>query len=453
MIFFDKLRGMQGMWVRKRIEITPGELIRGLACCALPGPRDGVAASVARFWDARQTVVCLSVRSGFDLLLHSAGWPPGSEVIMSGLTIPDMPRIVEENGLVPVGVDIDLTHMAPDVDEIRRRITPHTRAIVVAHLLGGVCDLGPVRELASEHGLLLIEDCAQAFVGRQYQGDPQADVSMFSFGPIKTNTALSGGLVLVRDEALRLAMLRCQEQWKLQSRWTFARRIGKYGMVKMLSTRPVCGGIYRMLKMCGRNHDGIASTMARGFAGSGFFLKIRRQPSRPLLQLLDYKLGRWQDRHLERRRQHGQFLQTALGPGVCVLGSQMNRQTWWVFPILVERPDELIPRLWDAGFDASNNCSLHAMLDEQQSVACSVLRHIVFLPLHGDMPKSELTRMARIVRQAEPEWPAFVRSAKRGRDVEPQPVSAAPLPPPCDPAASAAVTSQGNVPAETPLAR
>ncbi len=397
------------MWVRKRIEISPRELLRALWFCILPGNRQQPTGEIARYWNAEDSVVCLSVRSGFDLLLHGSGWPGGSEIIMSGLTIPDMPRIVEENAMVPIGVDIDLGSMAPAVEAIERSITPRTRAIVVAHLLGGLCDLTPILELARRHGLMVIEDCAQAFSGKSYQGDLRADVSMFSFGPIKTNTALGGGLLQVRNAELRQSMLRQQDQWIQQSRFTYGRRVAKYGVVKTLSTRLICGGIYRMLRLVGRNHDGMASTMARGFAGRGFFQKIRKQPSVPLLNLLSHKLKKWQPAVIDRRRQHGEFLRNALGPEFYVPGSEMIRPTWWVFPLLVERPDDLIPRLWDAGYDASNSCSLHAVTDDPDSVASQILRHIVFLPLHTDMPKSELSRMARIIRDSAPEMPQFVQ--------------------------------------------
>lgn len=395
------------MWVRKRIEITPGELFRGLVHCALPGNRTRLIDQISQLWEQDATFVCLSVRSGFDVLLNSADWLPGTEVIMSGLTIPDMPRIVRENGMVPVGVDIDLATMGPNIEAIRRAITPRTKAIVVAHLLGGLVDLTPIHKLAKEHDLLLIEDCAQAYSNRSYKGDPHADVSMFSFGPIKTNTALSGGIFQVRRPELLQAMRGEQNSMPIQSRFSFARRIAKYAMVKTLSTRLVCGAIYKVMKMRGGSHDEMASTMARGFAGPGFFQKIRKQPSTPLLGLLRYKLEKYAPIKTETRRQHGQFLLNSMGPDFRVLGSEMIRQTWWVFPVLIDEPEIVIRKLWEAGFDATNHCSLHAIFEGDDSVARTVLKHIVFLPLHCDMPKRELSRLARIVRESGVSSPVF----------------------------------------------
>lgn len=398
------------MWVRKRIEITPKDLLRGLCGCFAPGDYDQACDDVGRVWDVDDALVCLSVRSGFDLLLQSADWESDAEIIMSGLTIPDMTRIVEANGLKAVGVDIDLDTMQPDVEQIRQSITPRTRAIVVAHLLGGICDIAPLVTIAREHNLLLIEDCAQAYVGTHYQGDERADVSMFSFGPIKTNTSLAGAVFRVRNPQLRERMDRYHQYWSYQSRFTFAKRIIKYAFVKVISTRPLCGGFYQFLKLFGKNHDGVARSMARGFAGPGFFERIRRQPSLPLLKLLRHKLAQFDPAEADRRRQLGQRFCQQVGDQVYVLGAHMSRQTWWVLPILVEDPDAIVPKLWDAGFDASNSCSLHSLVQDEDSVATTILKHIVFLPLHSAMPKSELDRLAKTVLEAKPLKPILPES-------------------------------------------
>lgn len=398
------------MWVRKRIEITPKDLLKGLCVCFAPSDYEQSRGEIAALWNPSDTLVCLSVRSGFDLLLQSTDWQPESEIIMSGLTIPDMTRIVEANGMKAVGVDIDLDSMQPDIEQIRRSITPQTRAIVVAHLLGGVCDIEPLVAIAREHNLLLIEDCAQAYVGSEYQGDERADVSMFSFGPIKTNTSLAGAVFRVRAPKLRERMERYHQYWRYQSRFTFAKRIVKYAFVKVISTRPLCGGFYQCLKLFGKNHDGVARSMARGFAGPGFFEKIRRQPSLPLLKLLKHKLAHFDPQETDRRRQLGQRFCQQVGDDVYVLGARMNRQTWWVLPILVENPDAIVPHLWDAGFDASNSCSLHSLVQDEDSVATTILKHIVFLPLHSAMPQSELDRLAKTVLEAKPVKPALPES-------------------------------------------
>ena len=128
-----------------------------------------------------------------------------------------MLRIIRDHGLVPVPVDIDVEHLAVDPASLERGLSPRTRAVLVAHLFGTRQPLDAVVRFARQHKLLVIEDCAQAFVGTGFTGHPEASVSMFSFGPIKTATALGGGLLLVRDPAVLATMRRLLAAEPLQT--------------------------------------------------------------------------------------------------------------------------------------------------------------------------------------------------------------------------------------------
>jgi dTDP-4-amino-4,6-dideoxygalactose transaminase len=239
---------------------------------------------------------------------------------------------------------------------------------------------------------------------------------MFSFGPIKTNTALGGAVLRVRNNPLREKMERKQDQWKFQTSFSFAKRVGKYAFVKVISSRPFCGGIYRFMKLFGKNHDSIASSMARGFAGPGVFERIRKQPSLPLLKLLHHKLALFDSASTDRRRKLGEQFVQMVDDRVHVLGSQMERQTFWVLPILVGDPRSLVQTMWDAGFDASTHCSLHSITRNQDSTAARILNHIVFLPIHPAMPINEVRRMAEVVLAANPVIPDWIGQNGSGAD-------------------------------------
>ena len=101
---------------------------------------------------------------------------------MSAITHPDMVRIVEAHDLRPIPVDIDCDTLACRIDVLERALTPKTRLLVVAHLFGGRMSLAPLADVTRRDGLLLVEDCAQAFRGPADAGDALADVSLFSFG-------------------------------------------------------------------------------------------------------------------------------------------------------------------------------------------------------------------------------------------------------------------------------
>ena len=157
--------------------------------CVWPPSKKASETLIGRHFASDDFLVCLSVRSGFDLFLSEQDWPENSEIIFTGLTIPDMPRIASEHQMRPIGVDLDHAKLEPSIAEIRRLVTPQTKAIVVAHLLGGRLPTNEISLIAKEHGLLMIEDFAQSYRGQLI---PFGNVAMFSFGTIKTNTALGG---------------------------------------------------------------------------------------------------------------------------------------------------------------------------------------------------------------------------------------------------------------------
>jgi hypothetical protein len=173
--------------------------------------RAAAAAEVEALWGGPGALATLSVRTAFHLFLLAKRWPPGSEVIVSAINIPDMSSLLRHHGLRIVPLDVDVLTLAPRVDLVDALVTPHTRALLVAHLFGRRFDVAPLAAAARRLNLTLIEDSAEAFCGAEYRGHPLADISMFSFGTIKTGTSFGGALSRVRDEAVLQAMRRAHE--------------------------------------------------------------------------------------------------------------------------------------------------------------------------------------------------------------------------------------------------
>jgi perosamine synthetase len=207
------------MWVRKRIDIGWLDLLSAAAHCFQIRSLEKASVSTEAAWatDGR-ALACLSVRSGFDLVLAALKFPVGSEVLVSAITIPDMVRIVTSHGLVPIPIDLRADNASPRVELLDKATTSATKAILVAHLYGGRVDLKPIVEFAKQRGLLVFEDCAQAFDGDRYRGCDETDVSFFSFGPIKTATALGGAVLRFKTESLRNAVKGLQSGYPVQSR-------------------------------------------------------------------------------------------------------------------------------------------------------------------------------------------------------------------------------------------
>jgi len=394
------------MWVRKRIDISWSDLGYGALRAHFPRDRLAIQRDVERSWsDSEDVLACLSVRSGLDLFFSAAELPRRSEVLISAVTIPDMVRIIEHHGLVPVPVDLDLGRLAPNVELLRRAVTPATRAVLVAHLFGARFPMGPILELARQHKLMVIEDCAQAFAGPRYRGHPDADVSMFSFGPIKTATALGGAILRVGTPELLRRMRARQAGYPVQSRWSYLRRLLKYVGLKAGSTRPVFTAVVCGCRAFECNPDRAFNGFARGFAGAGFFTRLRQQPSAPLLAVLKRRLQTFDADRLKRRTWRGEFLAQLLHQSVPCPGAEIDGHTYWVFPILADDPSRVIAMLARAGFDATQGqsmCVVTPPADRPEldpTVARDAMSKMVYLPFYPEMPTRSLRQMAEVLVQ------------------------------------------------------
>ena len=157
----DAALASRRLFPRHRIDISFADLWFAARAVAF-ARRRGREQRVLDAWaGGPRGLVCLSVRTAFDLLLTALDLTPGDEVAMSAITHPDMVRIVEAHGLRVLPVDVDPDTLAPRVDALERALGPRTRMILVAHLFGSRVDLAPL----ARPGVLLVEDCAQSFRG------------------------------------------------------------------------------------------------------------------------------------------------------------------------------------------------------------------------------------------------------------------------------------------------
>ena len=409
------------MWSRKRFDISWRDLCLAATDCLVPWRRARSPDDVQWMRASRGGVIaCLSVRSGLDLLLSAAGFPRGSEVLVSAITIADMVRIIERHGLVPVPLDLDPELAFPRPGDIASRITPRTRAVLIAHLFGATMPVDDHIEIARRHGLMFIEDCAQAYRGPDYAGHPAADVSLFSFGTIKTATALGGALMRVRDAEL-LAEIRLRHAaYDRQSRWAYLGRILKYLVLKALSYRIPLQCLILALRLLGRDYDRTLNSSVSGFAPDRLFDSIRRQPCAPLLGLLRRRIARFDPRRQALRAARGRRLAEALRGSYACPTARVAPHAFWVFPILTDAPDGARLELFRHGFDSTQGHSLAIVEppagrgDLEPREARRFLGRLLFLPFYDEMPDRELARLAEIlVRFSGPR----AESTDSGRDL------------------------------------
>jgi perosamine synthetase len=401
------------VYPRHRLDVSVRDLLFGLTACLWASGRRRLAAEVARtFPPGEDALVCLSVRSGFDLLLGALAEPPGGEVLVSAVTHPDMVRIIEGHGLRAVPVDLDTTTLEPRIKLLQRALSPRTRAVLVAHLFGSRFDLDPIAAFARRHRLLLVEDCAQTFRGTWDPGDSLADVSMFSFGTLKTASAVGGAILRVRNPGLLEKMRRVQESWPVQSRRHYAGRLLR-ALCLILLGRPVPYGLLaRACGLLGRDLDDLVNGAVRTFPTSGsateeLFRSIRRQPSAPLLVLLTRRLRTFDDARLARRTAAGERVARRLPPAVCHPGGLAPARTHWLFPIVVPNSEVLVSALRRRGFDASRATSNIAPVPTPRNLselapeeARRMMSRLAFLPVYPDLSDEALDRLVSAVEDA-----------------------------------------------------
>ena len=129
----------------------------------------------------------------------------GDEVITLAAGFPTTVNPIVQNQLIPVFIDCQLGTYDASEEQIRRAISPRTKAIVMAHTLGNPFNLEVVKRIASEHNLFLIEDACDA-VGAKYDGQPVGsfgDLSTTSFYPAHHITMGEGGCVLAQTGSMR----------------------------------------------------------------------------------------------------------------------------------------------------------------------------------------------------------------------------------------------------------
>jgi dTDP-4-amino-4,6-dideoxygalactose transaminase len=144
-----------------------------------------------------------------DVVLKAMGIGPGDEVVVTPRTFIASISCVVNAGAIPVFADVEADSGNISAATISRVLTPRTKAVICVHLAGWPCDMDPIMALAEQHGLKVIEDCAQAH-GTRYKGRSVGSIGhagAWSFCQDKImTTGGEGGMVTTQDEALWRAM-------------------------------------------------------------------------------------------------------------------------------------------------------------------------------------------------------------------------------------------------------
>jgi dTDP-4-amino-4,6-dideoxygalactose transaminase len=159
--------------------------------------------------------------SALHMALLAAGVGPGDEVITVPFTFVATVSAIDYTGAKPVLVDIDPVSFTMDAAQLRAAITPRTKAIIPVHLYGQTADMDPIMAIAEEHGLVVIEDAAQAH-GAEYKGRRAGSLghmACFSFYPGKNLGACGEGGMVVTNNAVFARTIRMLRDWGAEKKY------------------------------------------------------------------------------------------------------------------------------------------------------------------------------------------------------------------------------------------
>jgi perosamine synthetase len=173
------------------------------------GPKVGeFEEAFSDFVGAEEAVAVSNGTAALHAAMHAIGIGPGDEVIVPPMTFAASANCVVFQGGTPVFADVDPDTLLLDPAQVEAKITPRTKAIIAVDYTGQPCDYDALRTTADQHGLALIADACHA-LGGSYKGRPVgslADLSVFSFHPVKHITTGEGGMITTDDPELARRM-------------------------------------------------------------------------------------------------------------------------------------------------------------------------------------------------------------------------------------------------------
>ncbi|WP_255947953.1 DegT/DnrJ/EryC1/StrS family aminotransferase [Streptomyces odontomachi] len=181
----------------------------GVLCSTFGVEGPALEGDMARLYGRQAAVACSSGTAALHLAVAAARIGPGDEVVTTPISdFGTVAPVLAQGGRV-VFADVRPEDGNLDPDAVEAAITPRTRAVIAVHLFGGAADTGRLRRICDAHGLILIEDCAQAWLGEDAQGrllGTTGDIACFSLQQFKHITAGDGGLAITDDAELARRM-------------------------------------------------------------------------------------------------------------------------------------------------------------------------------------------------------------------------------------------------------
>lgn len=396
---------MISVYPRKQLDFSYSDILKALLMSFnFKRIKENPIKKIEELWPKENAIVGLSVRTILDTLLTLKNFTPGSEVLMSAINIPDMVDIIESHGLKIISIDIDLETLQCNEKEVNKAINDKTVMVLIAHLFGSRMEMEPIYNALKKHPhIFIFEDCAQAFEGvNGYIGGHKTDLSVFSFGSIKSITALGGAIGFTKNFTLKLEMIKLLIQNKKNTDNEFRVKIFKYIGLKLLSNELVYGIFILVCRFLKIDYDQLIISSVRMVKGESLFYTIRKRLPLSQIRYLLYRLKSTKNDHFKKQIDTGNYVHSKLKKSM-VHGLRNKTKKYWLFPIQTKHRRSIVSSLLKSGFDATFSSTQLITIKSTDRVykiprnCKKFMSEIVYLPVYGTIPKHRLDVLVSVL--------------------------------------------------------
>jgi perosamine synthetase len=380
---------------RGKLDIRFADLLKGALYCI--SSKSGLEKKELHF--PEKQLPCLSVRTGFNLVLGALNLEPGSEILVTDINIPDMFAIINAHHFKAIPLGVDGHTLGISAAQVQQNITPKTKVLLITHLFGAVMDTAPLLQVAKLNNLIVIEDCAQAF-DSVYSGNSQSDIVMFSFGLIKTNTCLNGAMLSFKSAELFASVKKLNDELPVQPTRRYLKKIINATLINLFTLRLPYTLAYWICELINKDFDAFITGFTRGFPGGDVLRKISYRPCNANLHMLQYRLNNFDKSIIYKRKALANRLLKDLKQQMTIGHGNLN-PTHWVIPVEVAAPELLVNHLRDRGFDATSKASslvkLNGTISPSKRQDELVLDNLVYLPMDIKMTEREANLLNQLL--------------------------------------------------------
>ena len=374
-------------------------------------------AELGRLLGLKHVVAVPQNRVGLYLVLRSLP-KERRNVILSPFTIHDVVNMVVAAGCTPVFADVEAGSANISLSSARELLEPETGAVVVTHLHGIACEISGFRELCDAHGLLLIEDCAQA-LGARRNGvhlGAHGDVGIFSFGMAKNLNSLFGGAIATNDDQLATAIRESMTTWPPFKSDKLVRRAGYVGFSDLLLSDVIFPlltfwvfrhGYLHNIEAITRRLRGEDDPQLRANFPESCATRYTDAPARVALRQLPEI-----EAQCEERRAYANLYREGLGdiPSLVQVhpidNGESREDAFLAYPVQPPDRDELVRFMMQNGVDVTashyRNCAdVEAFAEYRRECprAREAARRMMYLPCYPGYGQKRIERNVALIRQ------------------------------------------------------